>query len=42
MVNFLFESGGYSCVCVPKCCGPVKGLEERYKLGILWNKYIER
>ena len=23
------------------CCGPVKGPEERRKLGIMWNKYIE-
>ena len=22
-------------------CGPVKGPEERHKLGITWNKYIE-
>ena len=24
-----------------KCFGPVKGLEERHELGIMWNKYIE-
>ena len=23
-------------------CRPVKGLEERHKLGITWNKYNER
>ena len=23
-------------------CGPVKGPEERHKLGITWNKYIEQ
>ena len=23
------------------CCGPVKSPEERYKLRIMWNKYIE-
>ena len=25
-----------------KCCGPVKGPEERHKLGITSNKYIQR
>ena len=24
------------------CCGPVKGLDERQELRIMWNKYIER
>ena len=24
------------------CCRPVKGPEERHKLGITWNKYIEQ
>ena len=24
------------------CCGPVKGPEERHKLKITWNKYIEQ
>ena len=23
------------------CCGPVKGLEERHELGIMWSKDIE-
>ena len=36
---FLQES---SKIEVYNCCGPVKGPEEKYKLGIMWNKYIEQ
>ena len=29
-------------MCLKIWCESVKGLEERHKLGITWNKYIER
>ena len=31
----------FSLFYLNKCCGPVKGLEERYEFGIIGNKYIE-